>query len=556
MMQWGGRFNQDDALWRGVPHDPLTIGSAVLAGIEAIGVSGATAFGSTVIFGSVTGASLVGSAALAVGTVGLSYASRALQQAGQRPTGPTASDPGAVNAPEVRGSIKQDIPPHRILFGETRAGGVIYFYRVVPPYLYIGLIHSLLPISSIEAVYISTRGVPFRALEHDTFLVPLPFGTPDYSNRLYGSIQFGHIDQGPNALIASAFPELGAQFRLPGIANSVWRFDFGADFDEFQALWGNVQIPDVQILATGCPLPDPRNARHVLDFDPRDMDSLYDAIGTWDYSNNASLAAAFWAAMPFGLNAGPAAVYGGRYVNDLKEAASFDDEMVGLRYAGGLQRRHTVDGLVTLDQKPLSIMEAMTIANGGFVSPRAGSIIVSSSQPRTVRAAIGDADIISWSSFKDARAKRDLVNTAHARFVSPEADYQDAETSWPSQSAMNAMVEDDGEVLEQTLRLGLVTTAPRTQRILKRFVDELRNNSKSLQLVVHPRLFGLIEGDIVTVALNLYPSANGTYSVEAWQIGDDFNGLGLSLVEYDAAAARDWVPRRDEQPYTVDALAA
>lgn len=483
--------------------------------------------------------------------IGVSYGAQLLSRALARSGGdPSLGNLSAVNSPEVRGSIKQDIPPHRIWIGEMKGGGAFFFYEKKPPYLYVGLIHSVLPITSVEKVFIAQQEITFRSLPDGEIISPLPIaGLPAYNTRLEVCFQFGSsLDQPVNPLIARDFPEKGADFRQPGCAVSVWKYDFGADFDEFQLLWGQTQVPDAQIVARGCPLPDPREPTHELDFDPRDIESLYAAMATWSYDNNASKVEAFHAAMPFGLNAGPAAVYQGRYAELLKESIAFDDENIPLKDSDETQKRHTIDGIITLEERPMDTMEAMLPSNGGFISARAGGVRIQSSQPMLPIRTIRDSDITGGFKYRDASPKRSLVNTPRARFISPENDYQDAETQWPSEADIAALVEADGEPLEQTLKLNFVRTHQRAQRRLKAFALESRLG-KAVEVVTKLRLLGVTEGDCVRLDLTHYTPPNDTYSAESWNITEDFNGIAFSLAQSDPTIPRNWVPDTDEQPF-------
>jgi hypothetical protein len=434
-----------------------------------------------------------------------------------------------------------------------RGGGVFFFLEKKPPFLYVGLIHSVLPLTSIESVFIGQTEIIFGSFPDGQIISPLPMaGFPAYNSRLEVCFQFGKsLSQPINPLLARDFPGLGANFRQPGCAVSVWKYHYGNDYDEYQALWGNTQIPDAQIVARGCPIPDPREPTHQLDFDPRDLPSLYAAMGTWRWNNNASMVQAFHAMMPFGLNAGPQAVYRGRNADLLKSSIIFDDEQVPLKGTTETQARHTIDGIVSADERPLDTMEAMLPANGGFVSARAGSVRVQSSLPLEPVRTITDADIVGGFKYRDAQPKRSLINTPHVRFIASENSFLDAETQWPSQDEIDAQVEEDGEVLEQTLTLAYTTTHQRAQRRLKAFALESRLG-KALQIDVSLRLLGLTEGDCVRVDLQHYPAPNGLYTLDSWNITESFQSVTLSLVEFDPTIPRNWVPDIDEQEFTVE----
>jgi hypothetical protein len=414
----------------------------------------------------------------------------------------------------------------------------------VPPYLYVGLLHSALPVTGYDRLFVGETEVP---LDGDGEPIAVPYLVGAATPRLLTESQSGAtLAQATNPIIAADF-SLGADFRWPGIANTVFRYDYGADFDEFQALWGNVQIPDAQWIGRGAPIPDPRNPAHVTDFDAHDPADLFAAMATWDWSDNASLIQAFWAAMPFGLGAGPAAVYAGAAADALKFSADFDDESVPLK-AGGVQRRHTINGVVGLDQSPLKVMEEFLRCNRGFISPRAGSVTVTSSQPRAPVATITDAMILGGFAYRDRRPRDDKLNTVHAQFVSSERDYQDAEApGWIRADLLAA----DGAPVEATLGLDFVDTHTQCQRLEKAALEDSRLG-RTITGTFTMAVLGLVEGTVARVDSVLFPTLNGVYEVQLWSLTDDLIGVALALAEYDPDIARDWTAATDEQDFAVE----
>jgi hypothetical protein len=504
-----------------------------------------------VLVGSLAGSLLAGAGvglttALTIGTsagsvlvpVGVSLAASALARTLTDKSGPSpaaaAGGIAAINAPEVRGSVKQATAPLRVVFGEARVGGVVYFYDKNPPFLYLGLMHSILPISEYRDLYIGDTLVLLNN-------VNTPLAAP-YVNRLVVNAQAGLDTDAQNTRIANDW-SLPADFRLPGVANSVFRFHYGSDFAEFEALWGQVQVPRAEWVVRGTPVPDPRRAAHRLDPDPRDPADLYDAIASWDWSNNASLIQAFWTAMPFGLNAS----FGAIRWDEVARAADFDDERVALK-GGGSQARHTIDGVVSLDQKPLTVMEAMLTANRGFISPSRGGVTVSSSQPRDPVMTITDSDIIGGFTFRDDQPKRDLANVASCTFIAPDRAWQDATGPVLRDEALIAA---DGEELEMSVRMPFTSTHQRAQRVLKGFRDETRVG-RLITCVVSLRALGLVEGMVARFESAIWPAANGIYQVHEWGLAESFAGIALVLAEYDAQIARAWNAAADEQAFALE----
>jgi hypothetical protein len=524
-------------------------------GVEALAI----AIASAAVYGPPTAAAVAFTTAAinfgiaAAVSVGLSYAQQALARTQTDRAGTSLGDnPAGVNSPEARGNVKQATPPQRVIFGETRVGGAISVYEVDAPYLYIQQLLAALPISEFVTCYVGEQVLTLSDAVPGSTLTPLAVsGIAPFHTRLSLALQAGELDQGRNPLIVSDFSSYGTRFLTPGVPNAMYKCHYGSNYDQFVELWGNVQIPNFQWVVRGVPLPDPRNPRHILDFDPRDPEELYAAIASWDYSNTAALAQAFWTLMPFGLGAGPSRI---RW-DEVAEAATFDEEIVGLKVGDdGVQRfqkRHTIDGVASLHEKPNVVMEAMLTANRGFIAQRAGQVSIVSSQPRDPVLTITDAMLIGGFEFRNNKPKKDLVNIGRCRFVAPDREHQDAEGPVYRDAAAVAA---DGEEFDQSVRMPFTSTHQRAQRLLKGFVEEARLG-KMLSCRCDMRAYGLREGDIVRrfSETGRYSQQNGLYSVEEWQLAEDRTSVSFNFAEYDPALARNWIPETNEQPFELEA---
>ncbi len=504
---------------------PPVIAAPVTAALVGLGVGAATAG----VIGSAVG-SLVFAGGLAI--VG-----QALQS---KPRG-TSLGAQLTNSPEVRGSVKQAAPAQRIVFGETRFGGALSFYKAAAPFLYLQQLHSAMPITSFDRLFAGEVEVP---LDANGLPIAAPYLVGASTARLEVATQDGSsLAQLINSILASGFASLDADFRLPGIAASVFKCDYGASFDEFQTLWGQVQIPDFQWIGKGAPIYDPRDPTQILPTDVNDPTDLWNAIATWKYTNNAALIQAFWAMMPFGLNAGPDRI---RW-DEVATAADFDDESIPVK-AGGVVKRHTIDGVVSLDQNPLGVMEDMLTANRGFISPRGGSVTVSSSQPRSPRMTIVDDMILAGFTYRDARPKRDLANIVRGKFVSSERNHQESDA--PERRRPD-LITADGEELSVSINMPLTGRHETAQRLMKAELETTRNG-RAVAGTFDMRALGLVEGEICNVWSELFPDMNGTYEVLEWGLTDDLQGVSLSLAQYDATLSRNWTRDTDEADFTIE----
>src|SRR5262249_47393812 len=129
-----------------------------------------------------------------------------------------------------------------------------------------------------------------------------------------------------------------------------------------------------------------------------------------------------WLGWPGGVNFPPDRIDWDR----IAESASFDEIPVTNK-DGTVRKRHAIDGVVTLDQSPRTVMEALLTANRGFCVQHQGRGFILSSQPRTPTFTITEADMVGDFEFRDDKPTRDLVNRVTTKFSANDREYQDTD---------------------------------------------------------------------------------------------------------------------------------
>lgn len=515
-----------------VMHEPVsaTIGLAIFNAGLASSVGAALAAGSFIVSAGIG--------------LGVSYAASLLAP---KPSGAGAFDTGSfgesANDVSVRYTEKQSTPSKRVIVGSAYVGGALFFEQTVAPYLYVGMLINHGEIDSVETIWIGANQLSFSSLSFNTVLTPLAVsGTPDYATYLRCSLRKGTKSQNADTLLAADFPTLSASFCQKGIATAVFRYHFGgtdpnsaATFNNHNALWGQVQRPNAYLLVRG-----------VKVYDPRDPTQRLDDESTWKWSNNASLIQAYYLTRD----------WGGRISIDkidwakVAEAAAYDDELIGCK-DGTFIKRHTIDGVITLNQKPSEILPSLLTANRGAVLQRGGKYWVSSSKPLTPIAAIHDAILTGGIEIRAAKPKRDLINKLQVRFIAKEQEYQTVDGPIRDEVALQ---DEDQEVLPGTLTLPFTLDHRRAQRLQKLFLLTSRLG-RSITCRVDISLLADLDdeliGQAVTVASDLFPAGNGTYRVSSVGFSEDYASLDLTLEEYDSSIEGDYHPLIDEQDFTL-----
>lgn len=521
---------------------PEFIAAAALVALDI----GAT----TAVIGSITALQLATAAVTIAATAGLAIAQAVLTKS-QNPALSLGGDNNiaAINNPAITGSEKQATPTQRILYGVNHVGGAVYFLEVKPPFLYLGLLLSRRRVTEILGVTVGSTDVSFGiAPEFGQILAPVAIdGQPNYPGRLQACFQDGSPGQPLNPLIAAGFPAIDATFRLPGIANVVFRFDYGADYnttanDSFVALWGNVQIPAVLITCMGCGVYDPRDPTQRLPIDPNDKGDYWSAEATWKATSNATLIAADWAWQSYGLRAGPQNMDWDR----IAVSADRDDEMVAC-LDGTQQRRYTADGMVQLDQQPSTVMDAILTANGGTVVRPTGKVGISSSRVKTPVFTIRDEHFTRGFTFTAIKGRRNLTDTVRTRFIDPTQAYQQVDGPVTIRADL---VDADGSPLEATITLPFTSDYRRAERLAKLYLDQSRLD-RSLPCSLDLRALGLEEDDIINVDSDFYSAMNGTYEIQDWALDLEKADVTFTLAEYDATIPNAWNPNADEQPFVL-----
>jgi hypothetical protein len=490
-------------------------------------------------------------AALVVGSTALA---RSLQPDAIGNTG--GNTLATLNSPGVKASVKQSTPFQRIVRGKQRFGGAFAFYKAKPGKLYVQHMYSRRKLNRIIAVNVNGQRIVFGNPAFGTILAPLDvIGQPDYPNRMRCCFQAGAIDQPINPLLAEAFPdladeELSGEWRLPGIANGVYEFEYGDDYDEYVELWGNTKIPDVEVEAEGCPVYDPRDPTQWLPRDPTDIYEWFAAQESWKYTENAALHAADELWQADGMNAGADAINWEK----VAEAADRCDEVAATRELDNngnhiYEKRYTCGGVVSLDQKGVEVFDGLLTAfRGTMVQGNDGTVWVNSDAPKKPVFTIRDEHLIGAVAYRGFKSQRELANKTVMRFVAPGRKYQQSE----GPTLIRAdLVDEDGQELPLNVNLPFTPSPSTAQRIAKADLGEARIE-RSWQGVLNLQALGIREDDCVEIASDICPHWNGLYTVEKYNVAISLqgnSGIAVQLTGYDPAICNDWNAAQDDQPH-------
>lgn len=387
------------------------------------------------LIGSLSPVAVVGSAFLAktalsiVGSLLLSAAAKALAP---KPKMPVTQSFG------VRVSQRAALVPREMVYGRTRKGGTIIFMHTS------GSGNSILDLVITVAAH---RVQKIGAVYFDG-VAAIADGATEASGRWAGRAQvwraLGDDDQAAFATSLGAFlPGFWTpSHRLRGVAAIHLRLTY--DQSGGQDVW-----------PTGLP---------NITFDVEGKNDIFDLrTATTGYTENPALCLADYMTHPiYGLGA----VIGQEIDEaDLIAAANVCDEAVSLT-GGGSESRYRCNGIVSVDQTPQAIIQALLTAMNGTCAMASGQWHIHAGAYRLPTVAFtaddarpGGVRIVTRQSMAEN------FNAVRGTFVSPENDWQPDD--FPAYTSSVYLAEDNGERSWKDIALPFTVSATMAQRLAK-----------------------------------------------------------------------------------------
>lgn len=420
---------------------------------------------------------------------------------------------------------RSTVAPWQTVYGRVYKSGPVFFEAVKPPHYYVGVILASHRIDGIEKFYINGREITVDDAGNVT-------SAPFYRNgisRARISVRLGLDDQAVDPLILADFPSVGAEFRQRGHATLVLRADYGADIDEFQAIW-NGEVPAPAALIRGKRVYDPRDPLQ----DPA-------APATWRWSLSPTLIAVDYLRSEFGGRlAGVTwdwATIGASAAHDQSHVATLT----------GTEPRYEASGVVDTTAAAIDGIRALLLTNRGrFVDSPDGMAILSGGYASPVYT-IHDGLLRGGLELQADAARAEIVNTIRTRLINPDSQYQVADGPVYQDAKYLAA---DGQAYEKTLALEWVQGVSRGQRLAKAFVEDARRG-RSLRTLLELEAMQLEPGDVVVVDLTVASAANGLYMVERVAFAEAFTAVAVDLVEF-SNDIYAFDPAKDEKPFTFE----
>jgi hypothetical protein len=398
-------------------------------------------------------------------------------------------------------SVRQPIASHRVIYGQTRVGGIITFLHTTNDN---ERLHQLITIAGHEvhsigqlylddvAVAVSSNTVSDTKYE-DLVDVYMGLGTTSGDSALQSAMQ------------TNTSSKWTSDHKQTGRAKIYTRFKFDAD-----AFSGS--LPNVTAIVQGKKVYDPRSTSTAYSNNP--------ALCIRDYLTNTS----------YGLGEPTARINDTNFIAQ----ANICDENVTLT-GGGTEKRYTTNGVFDTDQTPKEIIQAILSSMSGKLTYQGGEWNLYVGKYATPTITLDESDLDDGIQVTAQVSRRELFNKARGVYVEPSNLYQP--TDFPVVSSSSALSQDQSEVISKDFDFQFTTSSATAQRLAKIELQKIRQQITLLMPVSLKNGMRLQTGDNVSVTNTRMGWSSKVFTVEEWkfaQRGDSNSprlGIDLTLRE-------------------------
>lgn len=225
------------------------------------------------------------------------------------------------------------------------------------------------------------------------------------------------------------------------------------------------------------------------------------------------------------------------------DAADVCDETVSVKAGGTIPRYSGGGGVISAEDDPIAVIEAMLSACAGILTTRSGKIAVYAGEAQTAAVTLTDDDLAGPVSISSARSIRETANTGKARYrdSSNQYDFTDA----PEYQNATWLSEDGSQVLSSRLDLPFTDDHRVAQRLSKIFVGDKRE-PRELSGLFKIKALQILEGEVFNLSSDSYgAAANGKYRLLRRKVNPDSTVEIVARSETDAKYS--WTAASEEQ---------
>ena len=408
---------------------------------------------------------------------------------------PTAYTPSS-NPVGRKHILRSTEAPHEIVYGRVRKSGLLTFAYSTGRE---GNLHLVLTFAAHECDAIEQLWLDEERSTHKK-----------YQHHVQFTAHRGRERQQADNELARTAPAWNATHRGQNIAYAHVKLRWDEN------LW-NLGLPDISATVRGKKLYDPRIAE-VLEGEsvihPLDNSQAY------LFSDNPALCVLDYLISSYGLECDAHEIDWQSFA----QAANICEQLVEEK------KRYSCNGVVTLDQPPIEVVEQLLSSCGGVLVYTQGQYRIFPAGSQIASFHLDSSHLRDDPKGLPKLERNQLFNSVRANFFDQEQQW--LKTDLQPLTNTQYIKDDGGKKLFYDLNLNFTTSTKEAQRLARLALEIVRPGAR-IQFPATLAALGIEVWDVVTVTLPQIGYINKPCRVLAWKINEHL-GIDLELQEYDS----------------------
>lgn len=391
--------------------------------------------------------------------------------------------------------IKSPISARQKVYGQVKKSGTLVYASTTGSdnkYLHLVIALASHEIQSIDKVFFNDQAIDLSTDIDGSGNV----NTGTFNGKARIKTALGTTTQAADSDLVSEDSNWTSSHQLKGIAYIYIRLEFDAD------VYPN-GIPNISALIKGKKLLDYRTSTTAYSTNP--------ALIIYDYLTSSD-----------GMNASTSEIDTTSFTsaaNDCEDSITLND--------ASTQNRYDCHGVVTLDKKPIEIIEDILSSCVGTLTYEQGKFVLKVGKSRSSSKTITEDDIAGEINVRAKPKRQDIYNQVRGTFSDEDNNY--IATDFPIVENSTYQT-DDGETISREIQLPFTTNVAMAERIALILLKQSRQMI-SLNFVAKPTLLNLSVGDVVTLTLDKLGFTSKQFLVTSYTLNENLTS-DISLQEY------------------------
>ena len=414
--------------------------------------------------------------------------------------------------------LRSNEAPREIVYGRVRKSGLLTFAYSTGRE---GNLHLILTFAAHEC----------DAIE-ELWLDEEPSTDDKYQDHVQFTAHLGKEQQQADSELTASAPAWNTTHKGQNItyAHISLRWD--------KNLW-NLGLPDISATVRGKKLYDPRLAEGL---ESEKVIHPVDNSQAYRFSDNPALCVLDYLINSYGLECDAHEIDW----QNFSEAANFCDQYIHEK------KRYCCNGVVTLDQPPIEVVEQLLTSCAGVLVYTQGRYRIFPASSQTASGHLDPSYLRDDPKGLPKLERHHLFNSVRANFFDQKQGW--LKTDLQPITNTQYVQDDGGKQFFYDLNLSFTTSTQEAQRLARLALEIVRPGAR-IQFPATLAALGIEVWDVVTVTLPQIGYLNKPCRVLSWKINEHL-GIDLELQEYDATAYNDYQLTDVRLPDTTNLLPA